>query len=197
MYTMAFAPNGRNLAALSSDAPVYVWDMFALPGLSMKEPAADPWEALRSETAHFAAMNYLAARPDLAISLCRSRIKASPRPDEKRIGQLVDAFDDPSYRVRDNAERDLISMGDGVEPALRRELAKPISAEEKTRVNRVLSTFSSASGEHLAVLRALETIEHIETPQARKLVEEWAGGDSGNSFTRAAQKSLERMNKRD
>jgi RNA polymerase sigma factor (sigma-70 family) len=191
--SLAFSSDGRYLASASPDAPVFLWDVYSIEDSNAKRSGDEIWNDLFRESAHLRAIGQLISNPDLAIRLCRERIKPSTKPDAKKLRQLIDTLGDAAFRVRDNAESQLAQMGEVIVPTLQRELTSNPSAEKASRLNRLISQFSKPSADRLAMSRALEAIEHIATPQARELVEEWANGDPDSSFTREAKKSLERM----
>jgi hypothetical protein len=191
--TVAFSPNGRNLASASSEAPVYVWDVYSPPGPDVNWSANNLWNLLQFGSDHLAAMGQMIANADRAIALCRAKIKPAAKPDEKKVRQLLRDLGDSAYTVREKAEKELNSLGDLVESMLRSELAATSSAETAARLKRLLLALASPSPQRMAAFRAMEAVERIGTPQARKLMEEWASDDPENSFTREAKKSLERM----
>jgi WD40 repeat protein len=194
--SVAFSPDGIRLVSTSYDAPVYVWDVYSPPSQPSKPSVNEIWDALHSSSAHLGAVGEMISNPNLAFELCRGRIKPVITPEKKMVQKLADALGDADYRVRDNAESDLARLGDVIEPALRRELGASPSAEKSSRLNRLLSKLATPSGDQLAALRAMEAIERIGDSRARKLMEEWAGGDPDCSFTRAAKQSLGRMKTR-
>ena len=54
----------------------------------------------------------------------------------------------------------------------------------------------AVSGERLREVRALEVLEGLGTPEARKLLEELAKGAADAALTQEAKASLERLNRR-
>ena len=71
--------------------------------------------------------------------------------------------------------------------------ASAAGASAKELLAKVNSTV--AHGEALRSLRAIEALEHIETPEARDLLRKLAAGAPGARLTREAQAALDRLGK--
>jgi hypothetical protein len=92
---------------------------------------------------------------------------------QKRAEQLLADLDSERFAVRQAAETELEKMGPMIEPALRKALEGKPSLEVRRRIDTVLAKFT---GERLPLSRALEAIEHMNTPEARRLVDALANG---------------------
>lgn len=81
--------------------------------------------------------------------------------------------------------------------ALRRALSNRPSMEVRRRIEDVLSKLepSTLPPETLQVLRAIEILEHIGTPTARRCLEALAKGAADARQTREAKASLRRLTK--
>jgi hypothetical protein len=83
---------------------------------------------------------------------------------------------------------------------LRNVLAGNPSPELRMRARGILAKQSKGwlnpGPENLLVLRALETMEFIGTPEARQVLERWAGGAPGARETEEAKAALARVGKR-
>ena len=88
-------------------------------------------------------------------------------------------------------------MGELAEPVLRQALSHPLPLETKRRIELLLEKLVDRSPPSLwlRTLRALDTLEFIGTPEARKLVEELSQGLSESRQTQEAILTLERLNK--
>jgi hypothetical protein len=89
-------------------------------------------------------------------------------------------------------------LGAQAEQALRKAAKDPASAEVARRVTELLTKLKegAVSGEGLRESRALEVLEGLGTPEAKKLLEELAKGAGGAGLTQQAKAALERMTKR-
>ena len=80
-------------------------------------------------------------------------------------------------------------------PALQEALAGRPSAELRRQASRLLDRLSPGlpPGETLRQVRAVEALELIGTPEARRLLEELAAGEPAARLTREAASSLRRL----
>ena len=81
---------------------------------------------------------------------------------------------------------------DVAEPLLRRALKEP-DLETRLRVQNILSKLRSPSGRALQALRAVEVLERIATPDARRLLARLARGEPQARLTREATASSQRL----
>jgi hypothetical protein len=100
--------------------------------------------------------------------------------------------------VRENATQELTRIGKPAEQAVRDALEKTSSAEVRRRAETILDglkTGATASPETMRTPRALEVLEKVGTPDARKVLEELAKGAGDTPLAREAKAALERMGK--
>ena len=83
-------------------------------------------------------------------------------------------------------------LGLHAEPALRAALKAKPSLERKRRVETILATLTEASpsADDLRHLRALIVLERINTPEARRVLEDMAKGSQSARLTRQALAAL-------
>jgi len=83
------------------------------------------------------------------------------------------------------------------EPALRQALSADPSPEARRRIEGLLEKLAKplALPETLRGVRAVESLEHIATPEARQVLQKLADGAPA-SLTREAKAALERLAKR-
>ena len=62
---------------------------------------------------------------------------------QARVRELIAKMDDDHYRVRDQAEKDLADLGPAAFGAIRHALAGNVSAEAKTRLEKLLAPDAS------------------------------------------------------
>ena len=130
-----------------------------------------------------------------ALAFFRERLRPAPPADSGRVARLIADLDDERFAVREKATTELEKLGKEIEPALHKALQGKPSLEVRRRIDRLLEKLESAapSPEQLRLLRALEVLEHIGTPEARELLRTLAKGASGARLTQEAKASLDRL----
>jgi WD40 repeat protein len=194
---LAFAPDGRSLAAASPDAPVFLWDVV---GTRLPRPklSADDlrrcWDDLGGDAAAaFGAIRRLAAAPDQALPSLRARLRPVPPADPRRLRQLLDDLNSDAFAERQKAAAELGPLADVAADALRREARETSSAEVRRALAEALRRLDAPTGEHLRAVRAVEAVEWMGTPEAARLLGEWAGGAAGARLTREAAAARDRL----
>jgi RNA polymerase sigma factor (sigma-70 family) len=179
---LAFAPEGRVLAAASAEAPVYLWDLTGAGGAE-KLPAWDArgaealWDRLGSTSASgaFAAMRALRAHPEEALAFLKDRVPLGP--DERTLRALFADLGSEDFATREKATKALAGYGESVRAALAAELARSESAEARARLVELLKRSkppAAPAPDRVRLIRAVEVVEGIGTPGARALLEVWA-----------------------
>ena len=194
---LAFSADGRTLASGGGDSTILLWDLTGRSGKAAR-PLAGPagveqaWAALAGDdtTAAYRAVWDMADSP-AAVALLRERLRPAAAVDAKRFRRLVAELDAENFRVRERAAKELRALGGAAEPLLRETLAGKLSAEARARLNRVLRDLTESS-EWPRTLRALTALEHAKTAEARRLLEELAGGVPEARLTQEAKAALGR-----
>src|SRR5262249_55252835 len=120
-YGLAFSPDGKLLAAASSEAPVFVWDVEGRHG---RPPSAEPfsdeertalWDGLAHSDASvaFAAVRQLLARPGPGVALLREQVGRTA-VDDREAARLVRDLGDDDFRTRERASARLTAAGRAV-----------------------------------------------------------------------------------
>jgi RNA polymerase sigma factor (sigma-70 family) len=205
---LLFTPDNRSLFSGGDDSQVLLWDLTAraLDGV-WRTLRHDPktqsalWDALAAKDAAAAhrALWELAADPAGTVAFLRGRLKPATRLDDKDIKQitaLIAQLDADSFAQRDQAQALLRKIGEPAVPALRRALTrKPGSLEQARRLEQILKELvpSAPAGDALRSLRAVEILERIATPAARRILSELAQGRAEAELTQTAKESLGRL----
>jgi WD40 repeat protein len=201
----AFSPDGRRLASATGPGlAVLVWDLTELnSGGQLHAVHLSPLdlEALWTDLAGDAARAYravwsLAAAPEQVVPFLQKRLRpavaAAPDP---QISPLIADLDHPRFVVREKATRALAILGARTRPALAAALAKSASPEMRKRLQQVLEQLGQSvpPPDQLRLLRAVEVLEHVGGPTARKVLETLAGGAAEAQLTREARETLARL----
>jgi hypothetical protein len=198
--SLAFSADGKTLISGSEDTTALVWDVVT-GGAKVTPLTAGAleacWAGLGSQDAARAgrALGRLAASPAEAVALLKKHLPPAAAPDAKRLAGLIADLDSETFAVREAALKELTDLGEVAEPALRSALEKAPSPEARRRLEELLEKLDSlgTAGEPLRASRAVEALEHIGTPEARRLLTALAAGAPGAWRTREAQAALERL----
>jgi WD40 repeat protein len=193
-------PDSKTMVSSGQDCSILVWDMArveveGLPPVILTAAQRDElWQKLRESDAIAAslAMRRLARDPAAAVAFIRASVKAV---DGKQIERWIVALDSDEFKVRDQAFRDLARVGQAAEPALRKALLGKPSLDKFRRIEQLLRKIDHAEGEYLQALRAVEVLEMLGTPAARKHLAELAKGAPDADLTRQAKAALERLDR--
>src|SRR5205823_1506468 len=105
---------------------------------------------------------------------------------EEAFTKLLRDLDAGEFKVREAALAELRRLGPRVEIELRRAAAKPASLEAGRRLQTLVAELDEPmrAPEALRQVRAVAVLERIATPEARRLLQEWAGGLAEARLTR-------------
>jgi WD40 repeat protein len=191
---VAFAADGRTLAAGLKDGTVQLWDL--APG--GEAPAKDldqMWQSLISEdagAAYRAAWALRASGPKTVVYL-ETRLLPSAANDPELLRLIADLGDE-RFQVREAAARELARRGADAEAALCLGLQKASSPAVRQRLLALLE--APGIGQHTDALgrsRAVAVLEAIGSDQARKLLGRLAEGSPLSRQTQEAKAALERL----
>jgi RNA polymerase sigma factor (sigma-70 family) len=203
--TVKFAADGKTVATGSSDTTVLVWDV-AGPIAQVRPPLADLtlqqvealWGDLAAKDASTAwrAMQTLAASPKQATAGLQKLLQPIPEVPAQRLAQWLADLGSDKFAVRQNAMKELEQLGELAEPALKEKLASaPGSLEISKRIEILLAKPRILAPDALQRLRAVQTLEFLDIPEARRLLQALAQGAQGAQQTKDARAALERLGK--
>jgi RNA polymerase sigma factor (sigma-70 family) len=141
------------------------------------------------------AMRALAGDPGRSVPLLAELLRPPPAATRERIAGLLADLGSAEFRTRDRADRELRKLGAVAEPAFRRALKAEAPLEFRRRVEGLLKRLeeSRLSPGDLRSQRAIEVLACIATPEARRVLEEVAGGEPEARLTQRARAALRRL----
>lgn len=194
-----FAANGRYFATGSVDQTVLVWDVQASARPVPPDAARSLealWKDLGDVNAEVAgeAMAKLMEQPDAAVALLRKHVQPAPQSQEEEIQKLIAQLDDARYAVREKARVELEKLETATEGYLHKALTTMPNLEKEKRLQHLILRLQGPvrQSEVVRALRALEILDHINTPAALEVLTELSRGASGARLTRQAQEILHR-----
>ena len=139
LTAVAYSPDGKSVASASWDTTALIWDVSNVdyPRATAKMLTPDKldscWQTLSGNDAAkaFAAISDLAASPKEAVTLIKQQIKPALPVDLKRIDELMAQLDSDKFKVRDQANRELLKIGERIHPALKRTFGEPQARNSK------------------------------------------------------------------
>jgi WD40 repeat protein len=196
--SLAFSPDGGSLAVGQPDGTVLIWSVKP-PKRRTDAPSTKEldrlWDALGAADAARAwrAVWHLADCPEAALPLLRARLKPTPIMSLGVIEPLVADLDDKSFERREKASERLRELGHAAEPALRQILKSRLTPEQKRRVEDVLHRLPERplSAEDLRGVRAAAVVARTDSPEGRRLLEEWRKGPESSPLSLRARALLE------
>lgn len=205
---VTFSPDGRRLAAGYGNTTVLIWNV---PGIELPDSieltpkeAEVLWNDLADKKdgarVHRAIARLLSAAPEQALPVVEKSLEplTSPSEQPKRIARLIAQLDSESFHERETATAELAKIMGAAAPALRETLEGSPSAEMQGRIKRLLQNAGSPelTGERLRALRALEVLERLDHPEARRRIAALAKGAGGSWLTNQARGMQHRLERR-
>jgi WD40 repeat protein len=204
IFSLAVSPDGKTLASGSNDSTVLLWDMAELtkPAPAAKVAVAAKeldglWEDLGGEDAGkaYQAMNRLAQAPAVALPFLKTNVQPITPVDPKVIESLVNDLNNQRYAVREKATAELEKLGDLAGPELRARLKANPSLEMRQRMEKLVAKLNGPiqSPAVLQLLRGVEVLEWIGTPEALQTLAVLAKGAAGHRVTEDARDAAQRL----
>ncbi len=201
VIAVAFSPDGRTLVSGGLDKQAHIWDVSTLTGRQREVAERSPadleadWKDLAGDAkAGYAALGRLVSSPAGAVAFLGKQLQSIKPVDTKRIERLLADLDSDAFADRENATKELKALAEHAVPALRTALTGKPSLEMKRRLEALLDWLDGASlgADTVRQIRAVEALEFIGNPEARRLLVQLAAGPGVTYLTQEAQASLGR-----
>jgi WD40 repeat protein len=202
---VGFFPDGRTLASGSTDTTLLTWDVTdRKPGDRSPAARLGPqklealWDTLAGADGPpaYDALWTLVGAPAESGPFLTRQLQWFVGADAERIARLIADLDDDRYAVREQATADLERVVKVAEPALRKALDNRPSLEVRRRIEKILERLQRGltwPQERLRLLRTVEILERLGTPEARRGLEDLARRSPDTELKHEAKASLERL----
>jgi RNA polymerase sigma factor (sigma-70 family) len=199
VFHLAFSPDSTFLLSGSEDTTVLVWKLAGQTKPGAAPPTAPELEAFWKDLASpraaraQAAVRALTAAADQAVPLLAKRVRLSSAESD-RLARLISNLDSDTFTIREQASAELEKLGLAAESALRQALAGSLSLEARKRAAAVLETLEKVHRpERFRAVRAIQVLELIGTPEARRVLAVLARGQPRAQLTEQARAALGRL----
>jgi WD40 repeat protein len=203
VHYIAFSPDGGRLVSGGRDRTVLCWDVAAVTGrarpLALRLSAdelAGLWADLAGEAGPaWRAVEKLVRAGGVVPPLAAKMLPPAEGAAPARVAGWIADLDSDEFDRRERASHELGQLGEQAGPALRQALKAPPSAEARRRLEALLEYLEqgTTSPEQLRAVRAVQVLEGIGTPEARRVLQGWAGGAAGALLTEEARLALRRL----
>jgi hypothetical protein len=135
----------------------------------------------------------LTNEPQRAVALLKDRLKPVQVPPARELAALSADLGAENFAQREAAQKKLRDLGQTIEPNLRAASATA-DPERKRRLDQLLAEcqrIDSRTPDELRAVRAVQALERIGTPEARRVLDECAKGADAALLTREARRALQ------
>jgi dipeptidyl aminopeptidase/acylaminoacyl peptidase len=204
VLTVAFSPDGKRVIWGGLDQKAHIWDVSRIVGRPRQTAERSPaeleasWKDLAGDAmAGYAALGRLISSPERAVPFLGKQLQGQRPVDIKRIERLIADLDDKRFQVRELATRDLEALAEHAVPVLRKALAGDPSLEASRRISALLDRLADKrpTAETVRVIRAVEALESIGNPAARRMLARLASGPAETLLVQEARAAARRLAK--
>jgi hypothetical protein len=194
---VAFTPDGKALVSASKDCTALIWDLSSVLPPAKDADAKVQWSDLHDEDRlrAYAAFCRLRASPDHALTVLKTNLKPVPAAPAERLADLIKKLDNDSFKVREQATRDLKDLGLAAEKFLCEAAKNNPSPEAAKRINRLLADLDT-SADWQKTLTALKLVEELPPTMVRELLQSLSEHDPESRLAKEAKVVLQRVLRR-
>jgi WD40 repeat protein len=142
----------------------------------------------------YSAMSELAAVEAEAVPYLRDKLRPVESVSPNRILTLIKGLDSDEFATRSSASKQLMEIGEQVEPHIRKYLLESPSTEGKRRAHAVLKDLAkeryTLDFELIRKLRAIQVLRWIGSKSSRDLLAALAGGAPDATLTKHARDAI-------
>jgi hypothetical protein len=202
---VTFTPDGKRF--LSGVGQPRLWDVMAPASQEAGKKQAPTTQEIKAIWSHLAGEDAeqayrsaceLLACPEQSVPFLDKEIRSSAATAAPNVEKLMSELDNEKFAARERATKELTRLGHMARPALRKALAGQPSPEARRRMEALMAGGDSLihSPDAVRIVRAVEALEHIGTPDARKVLQELVKDLPHTWAAEHAKLAFERMEER-
>lgn len=199
---MVFTADGKKLVSTAMDGTALVWEVPDKPvQVGPVETTVTGFEeAFRLLGSPDAAqaqrgLDYLYKHPTDAVKQAAERMPIPSGTPAAKLAQYVEDLGSEEFATREAALKALEKIGGEASTALKHAAEKSSSAEVRKAAAELLGKFDApvVRAEDLRILRTVEAMENLRSPEGRTQLEKWAAGPAGHRLTGESAAALTRL----
>lgn len=197
---LTFSADGKRLVSTSQDGTALVWDVPDKPLLVARTEVKGFEEAIQllgSTDAMQAqsGFDYIYHHPTDAVKQVGVLVPVPTATPAAKMKQFISDLENDDYFVREAAVKELVKLGCEASPLLKDIVRTSESAEARKLANEAIAKIEAlpTRPDDLKLVRVVEALENIGTPEARAQLEKWAAGPAGLRLTVESTAAIARM----
>ena len=198
--SFAISPDGTELLSGSTDTTAMLWKIPPLPKSDTKlteEQTKQIWADLRDTDAAKAHKSLWKGTEDAkpTLAMLERNVQLPTAPEAGAVRMLIADLSSNRFAVRQQAFGKLAAFDTLVVPVLKERLKAKPEQDEREQIEKLLKAAETWTGDRLRELRAVQCVEMIATPDAKKLLDKWSQGPAEARLTKEAKLAGERLDK--